>query len=399
LWIPTALLAIAAIAIALYAVWPTPGTPRVPVIGLVDEATAVQLLTNAGYIPDVIKAGDDNVAAGLAIRTDPAGNTELKHGEHVKLYVSTGKCQGPCPVEVPNVEGLPVSEAQSKLQAEKFTVRVNRVPSDRPADQVIASEPKATTLRPLGSEVVLTVSSGLPSPLSSSNKPPVLIELPNLTARAAADAIDVLNGLGLKPKTVTVHSNAAADGQVLSTMPAAASKVDPGSAVTLTVARNTAPVDLIATADQAAWKSGSGKLTFPGGDGDTTGFVLSRDPGTLEDGTKARVLETHPQGVANGFITGVYTLAEPVVPGDHVRARVGLPKGAGGEVTFVVKANGKIIQQVPESADGTLKDFDADLSPAKGATSIEITVRTDASSTQYWAPVWHNLRLAPQIGG
>jgi beta-lactam-binding protein with PASTA domain len=129
---PDGVVAVAAIAIALYTVWPTPGTPRVPVIGLVDEATAVQLLTNAGYIPDVIKEGDDNVAAGLAIRTDPAGNTELKHGEHVKLYVSTGKCQGPCPIEVPNVEGLPVSEAQSKLQAEKFTVRVNWVPSDRP---------------------------------------------------------------------------------------------------------------------------------------------------------------------------------------------------------------------------------------------------------------------------
>ncbi|HWM02098.1 MAG TPA: PASTA domain-containing protein [Actinophytocola sp.] len=404
-WIPTAALAIVALAIALYAVWPTPGTPRVPVIPLVDEATAVQLLTNANYIPDVIKAGDDNVAAGLAIKTDPAGNTELPHGEHVKLYVSTGKCQGPCPVEVPNVEGLLLSEAQSKLEDEKFTVRVNRVPSDRPVDQVIASEPKATTLRPLGSEVVLTVSSGppspppspgAPSPPPSPNTPPVPIELPDLTARAAADAVNVLNGLGLKPTTVTVHSNAAADGQVLSTTPAAASKVDPGSEVTLTVARNTAPVDLIATAGQAAWNNGSRELTFPGGDGDTTGFVLIRDPGTLEDGTTAKVLETHPQWVDNGFITGVYTLAEPVVTGDHVRARVGLLHGASGEVTFVVKANGKIIQQVTDGADGTLKDFDADLSPAKGATSIEITVLAGASSVQDWA-VWQDLRLEPQV--
>jgi hypothetical protein len=307
---------------------------------------------------------------------------------------------------VPNVEGLPVSEAQSKLQAEKFTVRVIRVVSDQPADQVIASEPKATTLRPLGSEVVLTVSSGpqsppsssgAPGPPSSPNKPPVPIELPNLTARAAADAIEVLNGLGLKPKTVTVHSNAVADGQVLSTTPAAASKVDPGSDVTLTVARNTAPVDLIAAAGKATWKSGSGKLTFPGSDGDTTGFVLIRDPGTLEDGTKVRVLETHPQWVDNGFITGVYPLAEPVVPGDHVRARVGLLQNASdGEVTFVVKANGKIIQQVNDGADGTLKDFDADLSPAKGATSIEITVLAGTRSDQDWA-VWQNLRLEPQV--
>jgi hypothetical protein len=86
-----------------------------------------------------------------------------------------------------------------------------------------------------------------------------------------------------------------------------------------------------------------------------------------------------------------------VVPGDHVRARVGLLQGASGEVTFVVKANGKIIQQVTDGADGTLKDFDADLSPAKGATSIEITVLAGASSGQDWA-VWQNLRLEPQVG-
>jgi hypothetical protein len=109
------------------------------------------------------------------------------------------------------------------------------------------------------------------------------------------------------------------------------------------------------------------------------------------------VLETHPQWVGNGVITGVYPLAEPVVPGDHVRARVGLLHGAGGEVTFVVKANGEIIQQVTDGADGRLKDLDADLSAAQGATSIEITVLAGASSGQDWA-VWQDLRLEPQLG-
>lgn len=408
-WIPTAAVAVVAIAIALFALL-KPGTPTVPVIGPVDEATAVQRLTDAQYIPDVIKAGDDIVAAGLAIRTDPAGGTELPHSEHVKLYISTGKCpDGPCPVEVPIVEGLPVSEAQAKLQDRKFTVRINRVTSaDRPVDQVMGSEPKATTLRPVGSEVVLTVSSGPPSSTSSASPPspsspadkppvpvPVPIELPDLTAQAADDAIKVLNGLGLKPKTVTVHSNAVADGQVLSTEPAADSKVDPGSDVTLTVARNTARVDMIAAAAQAAWESEAGELPFPGKDTDPSGFALVRDA-VLEDGTPAKVLETHPRG--NGFVTGVYKLAEPAVPGDHVVARIGLLQGAGGEVTFVVKANGKIIQQVTDTADGQLKDLDADLSSAKGATSIEITVLAGPSSAQDWAPVWQDLRLEPQAG-
>ncbi|MGH9215141.1 MAG: hypothetical protein ACRDZS_02715, partial [Acidimicrobiales bacterium] len=64
----------------------------------------------------------------------------------------------------------------------------------------------------------------------------------------------------------------------------------------------------------------------------------------------------------------------------------------------VVKANGKIIQQVTDTADGQLKDLDADLSSAKGATSIEITVLAGSSSAQDWAPVWQDLRLEPQAG-
>jgi beta-lactam-binding protein with PASTA domain len=378
----------------------------VPVIGPVDQATAVQLLKNAHYEPDLINLPNNDITQGLAVKTDPAGGTALPQGEHVKLYISAGKCQGPCPVEVPIVEGLSVNEAQAKLQDNKFTVRLIRAPSDLPVDQVIASDPKATTLRPPGSEVALTVSSGpqgqppAPNPPNPPGpppppKPPAQVEVPNLTARAADDANKALTGLGLKPKTVTVHSDAVADGQVISTQPAATSKVDPGSDVTLTVARNTGQVDLIATAGQAAWKNGSSALTFPGKEADTTGFALVRDAAALEDGSAATVLETSPP--ANGLITGVYKLAEPAVPGDHVRARVGLLNGATGTVTFVVKANGKVIQQVTDTADGKLKDFDADLSSAKGATSIEITGLAGSGSTQT-AAVWQDLRLEPQIG-
>ena len=220
--------------------------------------------------------------------------------------------------------------------------------------------------------------------------------LPNLVARSAEDATKALTDLGLKAKTATVHSNAAPDGQVLSTSPAASTTVAPGSEVTLTVAQNTARADLIATADQAAWTSEAGKITFPGKVGGTAPFALVRSA-TLPDGSTAQVLETHP--AANGFVTGVYKLASPAVAGDHVRARVGLLKGtsgATGQVTFLVKANGQVIKQVTGSV-GQLTDLDADLSSAKGATSIEITVLAGTSPITD-SPVWQDLRLEPQIG-
>jgi hypothetical protein len=162
-WIPSAAFVIVAITIWLAALF-SPTAARVPVVGQINETTAAKRLSEAQYVPDVIKVEDYNIAAGLAIGTDPAGGTALPQGEHVKLYISAGKCQGPCPVEVPIVEGLSVNEAQAKLQDAKFTVRLILAPSDLPVDQVIASDPKATTLRPPGSEVALTVSTGPPSP-------------------------------------------------------------------------------------------------------------------------------------------------------------------------------------------------------------------------------------------
>jgi beta-lactam-binding protein with PASTA domain len=435
-WMPPAALAVIAIAIALAALL-RPGPSTVPVIPQVDQAAAVRQLEDAGYQPELVVKGDDTVPPGLAIGTDPAGGTELKRGERVKVNISNGKCpDGPCPVEVPNVEGLPVTEAQAKLEDKKFTVRTITEPSDeRAANRVIASDPKATTMRPSGSEVVLRVSSGpktspqgqggpgvpvpvplpggqgSPSPSPSPSPPPApspspspQVELPDLTARSADDATKALTDLGLKAKTVTQHSNVVLDGQVLSTQPAADSKVDPGSEVTLTVARNTAPIDLIATAGQATWTNGAGQaLDFPGTDADQTGFVRQRPP---MGGTTAKVLETNPQDT--GSLTGEYKLAQSAVPGDHVRARIGLLKlqgtggevsqSAGDEVTFVVKANDTAIQTVIASTDGTLKDVDADLSSVKGATSIKITVLAGASSVPGWAPVWQNLRLEPEIG-
>ncbi|MGH3875018.1 MAG: PASTA domain-containing protein [Pseudonocardiaceae bacterium] len=471
-WIPTAALAMVALAIALFAAWPKPTIPTVPVIAQLDQTAAVQKLKEAKYEPDLVMKGDDTIPPGRAIDTEPAGGSPLKRGERVKVNISNGKCPtGACPVEVPNVEGLSLTEAQAKLEDKKFTVRLTREnKEDVPVDRVISSDPKATTPRPSGSEVVLKVSLGpkesppsqggqalpvpLPVPLpggagaatpspspapaasppqspaaspaqspaaspaqspaaspaastspaaSPSTTPLPQIQLPDLTARSADEATKALTDLGLKAKTVIQDSNAVPNGHVLATKPAANSKVDPKSEVTLTVAQNT--VDLIGTADRAAWTNGTGKaLTFPGKEEDQIGFVRQR---LSVGGITAKVLETNPQ--ATGSITGKYQLAEPAVAGDRVRARVGLLKlqgvggqvaqSAGGKVTFVIKAGGKDIQTVTADDDGTFKDIDADLSAAKGATSIEISVLADPSSAQQnWAPVWQNLRLEPQIG-
>lgn len=167
-WIPTAAVAVIALVIAIIAILPGSKVPGV--VGL-DKAAAMQKLTDAGYKPVALTKEDDTVQAGMAIRTDPATGQTLKKGEPVTLFVSVGRCNGPCQVEVPNVEGFPVAQAQAKLKGAKFTVRVIHTKSDRPKDEVISSNPGATTKRPENSEVVLTVSEG-PAVASAPPPPP-----------------------------------------------------------------------------------------------------------------------------------------------------------------------------------------------------------------------------------
>jgi hypothetical protein len=57
-------------------------------------------------------------------------------------------------------------------------------------------------------------------------------------------------------------------------------------------------------------------------------------------------------------------------------------KGATGQVTFIVKANGRVIQQVTDGAESQLQSLEVDLTSAKGATSIEIIVLVGPNATK-----------------
>ncbi len=175
--IPTvaAIATIATLAIALFPV-PKPGTPMVPVVGQVNEATAVQMLKEAHYEPDVIPAADDTIQKGMASKTDPAGGTPLPPGQHVKLYISTGPCNPVCKVTVPATKGKTEADARAVLGNAGFTVdRVVLAPSDLPVGTVTETSPEELTEAPTNVPVVVIVSSGPPSsgpPGPPSSGPP-----------------------------------------------------------------------------------------------------------------------------------------------------------------------------------------------------------------------------------
>ncbi|MBI5825349.1 MAG: hypothetical protein HZB18_15075 [Chloroflexi bacterium] len=89
--------------------------------------------------------------------------------------------------------------------------------------------------------------------------------------------------------------------------------------------------DFTANAASAIWSSGAGALTFPGTDGNTSGFALKMDKPKFEDGidTYGAGLLVAPNNTAKGYIQAVYPTFK-VQTGDRFQSRIGCQDAATG---------------------------------------------------------------------
>lgn len=172
--------------------------------------------------------------------------------------------------------------------------------------------------------------------------------------------------------------------------------------VEIKVATVSSGFDLYTQAPNATWISGVGNLTFGGPDTDTNGFAMYKSNQKLEDGGNySKVLETSPQAVTDGVITGRYP-AYSVVSGEHFTAKIGfLAQSDGtcgaGSVKFQLNYRDagvlKPLTEWTESCDGKLTAVDVNLTPLAGKTiEFVLGVLANGPATQDWA-VW----VAPQI--
>ncbi len=161
--------------------------------------------------------------------------------------------------------------------------------------------------------------------------------------------------------------------------------------------------NLYAAAPSAQWVSGAGVLPFDGPDNDDRGFVKPQPGKLLEDGTtSSQILETHPQWVNDGAISGLYPPIT-VVDGYHFQARIGflaLGDGSCGAGDAIFQVNYKDesdtlhpLGQWHETCDGNLRFIDIDLSPLAGQSiRLVLAVMANGSPAQDWA-VW----VEPQV--
>ena len=129
----------------------------------------------------------------------------------------------PASTPVPNVTGLPDTQATTQLTARGFKAQVQRRASTRPQGIVFAQQPAAGVTAVKGTTVILSVSSGVQR-----------VTVPAVVGQTQGAAVTQVTSLGLKPQLKNVPSTQPA-GQVIAQNPAPGAKVDKGSTMTLNV--------------------------------------------------------------------------------------------------------------------------------------------------------------------
>jgi eukaryotic-like serine/threonine-protein kinase len=170
-----------------------------------DQATLT--LAGAGFAVDPRHDYDENVPAGIAIRTDPAANEKHAPESTIALVVS----DGPRPVAVPDTSGKSYDAAVAALQAKRFSAtRVDDFSETVPAGNVVGTDPPAGQPAPRDSQVTVHVSKG-PQPVAVPNVVNMSVEQASQTLQASGLDADVQN---FAPGRTVKNQNPPAGTQV-----------------------------------------------------------------------------------------------------------------------------------------------------------------------------------------
>jgi serine/threonine-protein kinase len=209
------------------------GRAPVPDVKGLDLATARKRLNGAGFKVHVTHEHSDRVRKGIVIGTVPPAGTNLERKETVTIQVS----RGPRLAQVPSVVGMSQAEAAGQIRDAGLVPRFERQESTEPEGQVIDQTPAAGTSVRKGSDVTVTVSSGVAK-----------VTVPNVVGESEDEAKADLSAAGLNARVVrTTTSDPNEDGQVLSQSPQAGARLPRGEAVTISVGKFKQPATTTTT--------------------------------------------------------------------------------------------------------------------------------------------------------
>jgi peptidoglycan DL-endopeptidase CwlO len=180
---------------------PSPTVTSVPDLSGRTAVEAVAAIEGSDLVPAEGEPVIEDCTVGLVAAQHPPPGTMVPVGSPVEFQMCVE------PVAVPDVTQAHLSDAEAALADLDLVPEVVRIDSDRPVDEVLATDPTADTLVPPGSTVMLTVSRGN--------------LLPELVGTTCGQALDLLRELGLDADLQLAEDAGTKAGAVVDQVPAA----------------------------------------------------------------------------------------------------------------------------------------------------------------------------------
>lgn len=178
------------------------------------------------------KGKNASVGEGEVFRQDPSAGTDVKRGDTVTYWVSTGVPQA----TVPDIANLTQADAELKLADAGLVAGTIGTDTSAtvPAGLVISQDPPAGKKVDKGSAVSFVVSSGPPAPTPSPS--PSGVEVPNVYGMDSTTAAAQVSAAGLTVAFRQKNGTGQEPGTVVKLKPDAGTVVPEGSTVLLTIA-------------------------------------------------------------------------------------------------------------------------------------------------------------------
>jgi len=207
-----------------------PEQVAVPDVVGADQATATARLKQDGFETRSVHRNSSERAKDAVISTDPPAGDQADKGSLVTLTVS----DGPATATVPTVGGLTRKEARARLRSKGFKIEERHESSDNVASgKAIRTSPPSRTTLEKGRTVILLLSTGKEQ-----------VEVPEVTGQNVDQATSTLHDRGFEVARSEQATDNEDPGTVLSQNPKSGQKIDKGSTVTLTVAKQPQDVEV-----------------------------------------------------------------------------------------------------------------------------------------------------------
>ena len=172
---------------------------------------------------------DVEAAEGIVLAQTPtAGNRRKLTAQNSKVQVVLTVSMGREALQIPDLIGRDVREAERILREQGFAVSAKQVQSAYPLGQVLEMQPRADSLVPKGSEILLTVSAGIQNDVT---------EVPDLHGLSRSDALIALWLAKLNVGEVVEEDSLQPSGTVIRQSHQAGTRVRASTKITIYVSR------------------------------------------------------------------------------------------------------------------------------------------------------------------